>query len=307
MRTVVLGKGARCAAALESLVGGGHAVVLAMIESGMPDDPARTAAERFGVEIAGGEPLAMDQRIRAIKAADAELVVLASFSQIVPHDLFAKPSRGALNLHAGKLPQYRGSSPLNWALINGERSFGLSIIRVDAGIDTGPVVAEAEYPIGIDDTIADLHDRANREFGPLLIEAVHHLERDGAPRQQVDDEAVYWPLRFPDDGFIVWDLMTAAQVHNLVRALADPYPNASTGIGDRRVRIGRTRLTDEAIRGEPGRIYRIEGDQLLVAAADRCLWVTEATFFATGEPVASSVDRYDTFMTIRNSLSRGVR
>ena len=307
MRVVFVGKGSRCAAAMKAVHTAGHEIVLVMVESGGKADPATAAASELGLAQAPNGPLSMRERMKLIATTTADVTVLAGFSQIVPDEFGRLTSFGAVNLHAGRLPQYRGSSPLNWALINGESSFGISVIRVDQGLDTGAVLAEAEFVIGCNDTVADLHETANLEFGKLLTVSLDALSRSVVGREQQAYRGTYWPLRFPEDGFIVWDMMAANEVHNLVRALANPYPNATTRFRGQMARIVRTRLADEDFRGVAGRIYRITGGSLLVAASDRCLWVDDAVFADSGVSISSVAVRYDEFATCRGFIRSGIQ
>lgn len=234
-----------------------------------------------------------------------ELFILAGYGPIVPAATLALPGRGTINLHAGKLPEYRGSSPLNWALINGEDSFTLSVIKADAGVDTGEVLVEQTFPIGPNDGIARLHEITNDAFPRMMLQAVRDI-RDGRGRGRVQDRAAsrYWPLRFSDDGAILFDRLTAREIHNRIRALTVPYPCAFTAFNGRKVNLLRSALAQSDIRGEPGRIYRISDSRLLVGAADRCLWLTEAVFADTEQPLAAIARRYDRLATVSEAAMR---
>ena len=121
----------------------------------------------------------------------ADLHVVAGFSQIFRKTLLAVPRLGTINLHGGPLPHYRGGSPLNWQLINGEDAIGISCILMDSGIDTGPVLAEGFFPTSPDTTIRDVHAQANNLFPRLLKTAIENLLISGsaAGREQNDAKA----------------------------------------------------------------------------------------------------------------------
>lgn len=246
--------------------------------------------------------------LEQLRSISGDLFILAGYGKILSRDTLALPKLGTINLHAGKLPEYRGSSPLNWALINGEKRFGLSAILTDAGVDTGAVLVEQTFAIGPNDTIADLHKIANEQFPGMLIEAITLLARGAKPAAQSADRDAYYPLRFPEDGFVLFDQLTAAQVHNRVRALTLPYPCAFTLYKGRKVKIIASRLELKRRYGEPGRIYSIKSGALLVAALDHCLWLTDARF-EDGSPLTLSAARYDLLATAREAayaiLSKG--
>ena len=238
-----------------------------------------------------------------LKAFKADLFVLGGYGYIVKQNIIDIPKIMCINLHAGKLPQYRGSSPLNWALINEEPTFTLSIIKVDAGVDTGDIVIERTFGISINDTIQDLHNTANEQFSLMLLEVVKQIEDNSyvlAP--QDNSQKSYYPLRFPDDGFILWDMFTTRQVHNYIRALTEPYPCAFTYFEGRRVNLLSSELYDNPYFGEPGRIYLKSKRGLLVCAKDRCLWIKDAILLDTGERLFDVVRRYDKLSTVREAL-----
>ncbi|XGB40665.1 MAG: hypothetical protein LVT47_10205 [Cyanobacteria bacterium LVE1205-1] len=214
------------------------------------------------------------------------------------------PKKMTINLHGGKLPKYRGSSPLNWALINDEHSFSLSIIKVDPGIDSGDILFEKTFPIGVNDTIEDLHAIANVEFPAMLVEVLKNIETDFClPRKQDKAAASYFPLRFPEDGLVLWDMLTDQQIHNTIRALTNPYPCAYTFFKGRRLKLIKSALHASAFLGEPGRVYQHSSDKgLLVAASNQCLWIKEAIFDDDKTSIFQSVQRYDSFLTIRNFI-----
>lgn len=299
MKIVFWGKGQRGVSCLEALCAAGREPSLVV---GQPGDQAvPEAAVRADLTVIVPDDPNGEETRACLRDKHAELFVLAGYGRILGQETVELPAAMSLNLHAGRLPEYRGSSPLNWALINGESSFGLSIIALDAGVDTGPVVCAREFPIGPADTIADLHRTANSAFPEMLIETIEKIEAgEHTLTPQDDSRAAYFPVRFPDDGLVLWDAMDAADVHNRIRALTRPYPGAFTYWGDRKVLLLASEPESPPFRGEPGRVYRREPDRLLVCARDRCLWVTEAVF-EEGGSAANAVQRYDRFRTLRDA------
>lgn len=306
MRIVLWIKGERGAACLGALHEHGWDIALVVQQ---PDD--RSTVTRDLVDVLGLPAVAPDNQNDAsfaehLRAQDADLFVLAGYGRILSPLVLSIPKSRCINLHAGKLPQYRGSSPLNWALINGEPSFTLSILQVDAGVDTGGVLMTREFPIGPNDTIVDLHRTANTQFPDMLASLLARLDGDAslAAVRQPDGDAGYYPLRFSDDGLILWDTCTAAEIHNRIRALTEPYPCAFTYGSGRRIRLIASALDDRDHFGEPGRIYRKSKRGLLVCARDKCLWVTRAVFDETSESVFDSLNRYDELSTVRRAVHR---
>ena len=139
--------------------------------------------------------------------------------------MFDLPPLGTINLHGGKLPEYRGAAPINWQIINGETSGGCSIIYVDEGIDTGDIIAQEIYPIEAHDTHASILEKTLEIFPRLLIQVLEQIENGTVKAQKQDPHAgSYYIRRYPSDSEINWDRLTDIQVHNLVRGMFGPYP-----------------------------------------------------------------------------------
>ncbi len=205
-----------------------------------------------------------------------QLAIVAGFSRIIPLALIDAPAFGTINLHAGRIPQYRGGSPLNWQIINDERAIGVSILRMTAGLDDGPVLAAATFPLADTDNIGTVHARAHREFSRLAVEVVAAIEAGksiGTP--QVEGEATYWHQRNDADGKINWQAMTARQTYNLVRAVTRPYPGAHCSSPNGPVRIFAASLTVPPIRGTPGRVVFLNGRGPYVVCKDGALLLTD--------------------------------
>jgi methionyl-tRNA formyltransferase len=309
MRIVFGGNNARGVACLRALLAAEHEIVAVLT----PSTPSRRTSTAAADESVAGiarqrgvplfEPTQVNEAatLEALRLLAPDLAVLAGFSPIVGQPFVDLPRLGCINLHGGKLPQYRGSSPMNWALINGEREFTLSIIRVDAGIDTGDVLAERTFPIEGDHTIADLQQFANKVFPDMLLEVVVAAGAGTLrPRKQAESEAAYYPLRFPEDGLLLFDTVTAAQAHDRIRALTDPYPGAFTFWNGRRLTLLQSRPYERPHHGEAGRVYRVSGRGLLVCASDRCLWIERAVASDTGEDAIPLIARYDKLATLRD-------
>ena len=237
-------------------------------------------------------------KVRALKP---EIAVLAGYSQIIKKEFILIPEYGCINLHGGKLPKYRGSSPLNWAIINGEKSFSLTIIKINEGVDTGNILLEKMFPIRDSDTIVDLLKVANVNFPNMLEKVLNQLKkRKIKPIVQNNKASSYYPLRFPIDGLVFFDQLNSEEIHNRVRALTSPYPGVLCFYKKRKVKILKSSLTKEQFYGEPGRIYRISKKRgLLVCAKDKCLWLEQIVDNKTGISIMDNFKRYDVLGTIK--------
>ena len=155
---------------------------------------------------------------------------MSGYTQILKKPVLEWPTIGVINLHGGKLPEYRGGSPINWQIINGESEGGVAVHFVDEGIDTGAILASETFPIGENETAGEIYDKTIKIFPDLMIRVIRELEIGihQVQKQKLSD-GTYYCKRLPRDGRIDWSSMSARQVHDLVRALNGPsYPGAFT-------------------------------------------------------------------------------
>lgn len=306
MRLVFFGKGARGRSCLQALRDRGHEIPLAIAhpeERRGGEGSLADLAEELGIAWEAPDDPNAAAFVSRLREVAPELLVLGGYGKILKRQVLDVPSRLCINLHGGLVPQYRGSSPMNWSLINGEERFGLSVLAVDPGVDSGEVLLQRSFEIAPDDTIRELHARANEHFPRMLVEVVDRLEAGTLePRVQDESRAGYYPLRFPEDGFVLFDLYTAEQIHGRIRGLTRPYPGAFSYFAGRRVDLLGSELPAQPFYGEPGRIYRKTRRGLLVCASDRCLRITEAVFHDTGEPLRDAVERYQSLATVRGFI-----
>ncbi len=268
--------GDRGAPVLERLHSAGHAVESAIVPEGKTPNGVDEICRAAGISVRPVRAVNDAAFLQEMQAARPELFVIAGFSAIFKRPLYTLPRLGTINLHAGRLPHYRGGSPLNWQMINGETVAGVSVTRVDDGIDTGPLLSEATFPIGPRDTIADLHRWANDLFPDLVLDAITQLERDAsAGRVQDEAGARYWHQRSDNDGQLHPAHMNAVEVDRVVRALTRPYPGAFAYRGDTRVRIFAASVPDLTLCGVPGRVCWIQGRGPYLVCADRAIEIED--------------------------------
>jgi methionyl-tRNA formyltransferase len=223
--------------------------------------------------------------VAELRTFNPTIAIVAGFSSIFHLDLITVPALGVLNLHGGRLPQYRGGSPLNWQMIQGENPVGISVARMDAGIDTGDILAEADIEIGPRDTISDLHARANVLFAEMVLRVLSDIEAGRSlGRPQPAGQGCYWHQRSDADGCVDWIHWTATRADRFVRALTRPYPGAWSSIAGRRVRIFASEVPELRLMGTAGRICYIQKQGPYVVCADRAILVM--SYVIEGEPDA---------------------
>jgi methionyl-tRNA formyltransferase len=216
--------------------------------------PVKEAAQALGLELFQPATLRPPEAVERLRAWQPELVVVAAFGQILRPEVLAIPPHGCLNIHASLLPRWRGAAPIPAAILAGDGRTGVTIMRMDEGLDTGPMLAQADWPIGLRDTAGSLTAALARLGASLLMEALPGwLAGAIAPRPQ--DEALATTCRtlHKEDGLLDWAL-PAAHLDRQVRA-CDPWPGAYTTWAGQRLRILRARPLPGGTAGaEPGRV-----------------------------------------------------
>jgi len=210
-----------------------------------------------------------------IRALGPELFFVWSYSMLLPQELLGLAPLGAVNLHGGLLPQYRGGHVMNWAIANGEQETGATLAYLDEGIDTGPVIAERRFPIEAHDHAGTVRDKLKLAGAALLHDWWPAIERGTAPRVPQDESSArYYRMRTADDGLIDWS-MSNRRIHNLVRALTAPWPGAFATVEGTRLVIRRTEPAGTSS-AAPGTIVSTSNGDVRVATGEGDLRILDA-------------------------------
>lgn len=189
--------------------------------------PIKEVALKAGVPVHQPEKLRSSEALKLVSEIQPDVSVVVAYGQIIPRNLLEIPRLGWINLHASLLPKYRGAAPVQRAILAGERQTGLTVMRIDAGLDTGPILEQAQVPIGHDETTAQMLARMSEMGAPLMLEALRRLERNEiTPRPQDESEATLAPPVRKEEGLIDW-CEPASAIYNRIRAF-DPWPGAYT-------------------------------------------------------------------------------
>ena len=208
-----------------------------------------------------------------LRALEPDIFVVWHYSMLLPEAVLRVPPRGAVNLHGGLLPDYRGPHVLQWAIANGERETGITLHYLDEGFDTGPVVAEARVPIDADADAAAVAVALQAAGLGLLREHWSALAAGTAAAHPQPAGGRYWPLRSAADGVIDWR-RPADSICNLVRALVPPWPGATTRAGVLELVIDRVKAVEGS--GEPGTVLEVGRGRIVVAAGGGAVAVLAA-------------------------------
>ena len=247
-----------------------------------------------------GIPVHLTEQIDAetidlVKRAEPDVIVVNSWYTRMPRELYALPPHGTLNLHDSLLPKFTGFSPVLWALISGESEFGLTVHRMDEGLDTGDILIQRSLPIGPTDTGTELVLRGIELIPGVLRDALTALESGTAAwRPQNKAERTYFHKRSERDSRIDWT-WPAEDLERFVRALSAPYPRAFTFYRGERIEVLEARVSQARYGGTAGRVIVQEGGGVVVSGPDahrggnRGLVITRVR---TGDGVEHSGDEF---------------
>ena len=195
---------------------------------------------------------------RLLKKENADLFISAGFSSIFKKKLLELPKYGVINLHAGPVPKYRGGSPLNWQLINNEKNITVSILEMNEGIDTGPIIEVKKFPIKKNYDIKKLHLIVNKIFPSLVLKSIAKIEKNKKFNLQPKNNNSYWKQRKEEDGKIFFNKFSGFIISRYIRALTKPYPGAWALLNGKKIVFYDAKLINKKINGSFGSIVTIK-------------------------------------------------
>ena len=281
MRIVYFGNNPRGVQCLEAISRAGFEISAVVTHHGARDEgdggSVLPIAEKLAVPMFTPRDVNSEEFVSTIRGLKPDLLILAGYNPFLKKGLLSIPAKGAINLHGGLLPYYRGGSPINWQIINGETIGACAIIYVDEGIDTGDIIKQESYPIGPDETAGDATRKTLEIFPRLLLETLREIKENRVTFIKQDTSlGAYYCKRYPQDGRIFWREMTDFQVHNLVRALNGPRLfGAFTYLNGKKIILWKTKRLSRTVKGTPGRIALKDEEGVIVATAGKALLVTE--------------------------------
>lgn len=284
LRIVFMGTPSFAVPSLRALVDAGHEIAGVFCQPDRPKGRGNKLefcpVKQFAV--GRGIPVFQPARIRldgadALRNLHPDLCVTAAFGQILSEDNLSVPALGTVNVHASLLPKYRGSAPISWALINGEKTTGVTTMLTDKGLDTGDILLQTAVPVPAGITAGELTDILAEAGAELLTETVAQIEKGICPRQKQNEaEMSYYPMLTKETGHIDFENPADSIVH-LIRGVS-PWPGAYVKAGEESVKI----WSAEAVRSggsdkAPGEVIAADTEQglLIRAGGDSALSVLE--------------------------------
>ncbi len=215
--------------------------------------PVKQVALENNLEILQPEKASDRDFCEVVKKKAPDVIIVIAFGQILKKELLSIPGWGVINIHASLLPRYRGAAPIQRAIMNDESLTGLTVMLMDEGLDTGPILYQEEVPIMRDETAGELHDRLALKSGEMIVKSLRLLVDNKLEATAQDDSRATYAHKIEKDMTLIdWGL-DAKTISAFIRAL-DPSPGAFTTLGEKRIKLFASRLLGESQReGVPGR------------------------------------------------------
>lgn len=233
--------------------------------------PVKSAALEAKIPVYQPEKIKAEEARRYFEGIGADAVVIIAYGQIVPSRLIAIPRLGWINLHGSLLPKYRGAAPINWAIANGEARTGLTTMKIDAGMDTGPMLLKYETEISPDETAPHLAARLAEAGAPLTLETLRKFAAgEIQPIPQDDSQKSIAPMLKKEDGLVDWSL-SAQQVYDRIRGL-QPWPGTFTTFRGKSCHLwGKPSATAAPASAVPGSLHTGGGKLVAVCGSGTAL------------------------------------
>jgi methionyl-tRNA formyltransferase len=258
------------------MLAAGHSVELVVTQPDRPKGrgnpvampPVKEAALRHGLEVFQPERIRRPEGVERLRGIAPEIMVIVGYGQIIPQSILDIAPRGVLNVHASLLPKYRGAAPIQWAIANGEAITGVTIMRIDAGLDTGDMLRKAGMAVDENENAVELSPRLAELGAELLVETLASLDAI-TPEKQDNSAASYAPILKKEDGAIDWN-RPGREIHNRIRGL-QPWPGAYTLFRGQTLHVWSSLVSENQSSLAPGslllenrRLYAASGDGLFL-------------------------------------------
>ena len=243
--------------------------------NGISFSPVKQIALNAGIQILQPEKASSEEFVSILKEINPDVIVVVAFGQILRKNILDMPKYGCINVHGSLLPKYRGASPIQWAVINGDKETGVTIMHMDAGIDTGDMILQEKIELTEDETAGSLFDRIAAMSGPVLLKALDEIEAGTAERiPQNNEKASYVGMLKKSMGKLNFN-HASKELESLIRGLI-PWPGAYTFVNGKMLKLWKVCITgdEEKIEAEPGQI-RIADNAFFIGTADRPLQILE--------------------------------
>lgn len=214
------------------------------------------------------------EAISELKKFEADIFVVAAYGQILSKEILEMPRLGCINVHTSLLPKFRGSSPIQWAIIEGETETGVTIMQMDEGMDTGDILFTKTVPIDKDETGGSLFDKLAATGADIIVDALDLIEKgEVTPIKQDEELATYTKMLNKKLGYVRF-IRSAEEIERLIRGL-DPWPSTYTYYNEKTLKIWKAEVIDETDSSAPGTVVRVDNDAIYVNTTKGILKILE--------------------------------
>lgn len=285
MKIVFMGTPDLAAEVLDTMMRNGCEVTLAVTQPDRPKGrgrgviktPVHECADKWGIPVFSPVRVKRPEAVERLREEAPDLIVVAAFGQILSQEILNLPRYGCVNVHASLLPRYRGAAPIQWAVINGEEKSGVTIMQMDAGLDTGDILLQEEIILDPKETGESLYEKTAKLGGELLVKALPMIEQGTLkPVKQDESESTYASMLRKEMGNIDWN-MPAAKIERLVRGL-NSWPGAYTFLGGKMLKIWGSSVKEQEAQGEPGTVAGTDRKAIFVNCGEGVLALEEVQF-----------------------------
>ncbi|HJB36189.1 MAG TPA: methionyl-tRNA formyltransferase [Candidatus Blautia merdipullorum] len=284
MKVVFMGTPDFAVGTLEALIEAGHEVIGVVTQPDKPKGRGKTLMATPVKEVALKHQIPVYQPKKVREAGFTEtlgrlapdVIVVAAFGQIITKEILDIPRFGCINVHASLLPAYRGAAPIQWAVINGEKESGVTIMQMDEGLDTGDMIDKVVVPLAEDETGGSLFDKLSQAGARLCVKVLKDLEEGNAVREKQPEESTtpYASMISKKMGEIDWN-RSAKSIEQLIRGL-DPWPSAYTKLQGKTLKLWKAEAQKENVpEGVPGEVVKVERDTFCIQTGDGILKIEE--------------------------------
>lgn len=286
MRVVFMGTPDFAVGTLEALIAEGHEIRAVVTQPDKPKGRGKTLMPTPVKEVALKHEIPVLQPVKVrepefveqLRTMEPDVIVVAAFGQIISRDLLELPKYGCINVHASLLPAYRGAAPIQWAVINGDRESGVTIMRMNEGLDTGDMIDKVVVPLAEDETGGSLFEKLNHAGARLCVKVLEDLEAGRAvcTPQPEESTTAYAAMITKKMGEICWQ-RPAEEIEQLIRGL-NPWPSAYTYLDNKSLKLWKAtveKAEEETENAVPGQVIRADKNGLCICTGDGILNVLE--------------------------------
>lgn len=233
----------------------------------MTSPPVKTEAVKHGIPVLQPEKIRNKDELEKVIDLKPDLIITAAFGQILPKELLEAPKYGCINVHASLLPELRGGAPIHYAIIEGKKKTGITIMYMEEKLDAGDILTQVEVPISETDTVGSLHDKLSEAGSNLLSETLPRLLRgELTPVKQKDEEATFAYNIKREQERIDWST-GGEQIYNQIRGM-NPWPVAYTTLDGQVVKLWESEKVPGSQSGEPGAVLKLEENGIIVGTGN---------------------------------------